>query len=90
VKATESEAVAEHQEVPNEEAAVENIGALEDRYGDQHLAVRRHGQLKKWAQGDGGSRQKFAKAADGWPAAPFLHRERNTVIRDEAEHSATE
>jgi hypothetical protein len=65
---TESEAVSEHQKVPNENAAMEKIGALEDRYGDQHLAVRRHGQLKKRAQGDGGS--------------SFLHRARNTVIRD--------
>jgi hypothetical protein len=29
------EVVAEHQQVPNEEAAVETIGAPEDRYGDQ-------------------------------------------------------
>jgi hypothetical protein len=34
-----SDAVAKHQEVPNEEASVETIGALQDRHGDQHLAV---------------------------------------------------
>jgi hypothetical protein len=34
-----SEAVAEHQGVPNEEAAVETIGALEDRSGDQQPVV---------------------------------------------------
>jgi hypothetical protein len=33
------EAVGEHQEVPNEEAAVETIGALEDRSGDRRPAV---------------------------------------------------
>jgi hypothetical protein len=30
----------EHQEVPKEEATVETIRALEDQYGDRHLAVR--------------------------------------------------
>jgi hypothetical protein len=29
-----SDAVATHPEVPNEEAEVEDVGALEDRYGD--------------------------------------------------------
>jgi hypothetical protein len=32
-------AVAEHQDVPNEEAAVETVRALEDQSGDQQLAV---------------------------------------------------
>jgi hypothetical protein len=32
----------EHQEVLDEEAAVETIGALEDQYGDRRLAVRCH------------------------------------------------
>jgi hypothetical protein len=36
-----SDAVAKHQEVPNEEAEVETVGALKDRYGDWHLAVGR-------------------------------------------------
>jgi hypothetical protein len=70
VKDTETEAnqlktedVAEHREVPNEEAAVEKIGATEDRSRDQRLAVRRHGQPKKRAQGNGGCRQKFAALA---------------------------
>jgi hypothetical protein len=34
-----SEAVVQYQEVPNEKAAVENIGALEDWSWDWHLAV---------------------------------------------------
>jgi hypothetical protein len=55
----------EHQEVPNKEVAVEAIGALEDRYGDQRLAVRCHGQLKKRTQGNGGSQQKLAAPEDG-------------------------
>jgi hypothetical protein len=55
----EIETVAEHREVLNEEAAVKNIGATEDRSGDQRLAVRRHGKPKKRAQVNGGPRQKF-------------------------------
>jgi hypothetical protein len=39
------EAIAEHQEVPNKEAAVEMIGALKDQSGDWHLAVRYCGWL---------------------------------------------
>jgi hypothetical protein len=33
------EFVAEHQKVPNEEATVETIGAVEDRYEDQQPAL---------------------------------------------------
>jgi hypothetical protein len=47
---------AAHPEVPNEEAAVETIGALKDR----HLTVERRRQPKKWTQIDGGSRKKLA------------------------------
>jgi hypothetical protein len=54
-------AIAEQREVPQKEAPVEMIGALEDRYGDRHLAVGRRRQPKKWTQGDGGS-QKMAAA----------------------------
>jgi hypothetical protein len=41
----EMKSVAEHQEVPKEEAAIEMIGALKDRSVDRRLAVRRCGQL---------------------------------------------
>jgi hypothetical protein len=44
-KRENSEAVAENQE----EAAVETIGALEDRYWDRHLALGRRRQPKKLA-----------------------------------------
>jgi hypothetical protein len=54
-----SEAAAEHQEVPKVEAAVEN------RYGDRHLAIRHRRQPKKRTQGDGGSRKKLVAPADG-------------------------
>jgi predicted dinucleotide-utilizing enzyme len=36
-----SEAIVEQQDVPKEGAAVETIGALEDRYGDWHLVIGR-------------------------------------------------
>jgi hypothetical protein len=36
-----SDAVAEQQDAPKEEAIVETIGALVDKYGDWHLAVGR-------------------------------------------------
>jgi hypothetical protein len=58
----ENEAMAKHKEVPKEEAALEIIGALKDRYGDRHLAVGRRRQPKKRTQGDGGSRKKLATA----------------------------
>jgi hypothetical protein len=35
----EKDAAGKWQEVPNEEAAVEAIGALKDRYEDRHLVV---------------------------------------------------
>jgi hypothetical protein len=43
-----SEAV---HEGPKEQAAVETFWALEEQYGDWHLAIRHHGQKKKKAQG---------------------------------------
>jgi hypothetical protein len=61
----ETESVAVHEEVPKEEAEVKTVRALKKRYGDQHLAVGRHQQLKKWTQGDGGSRKKLATARGG-------------------------
>jgi hypothetical protein len=50
VNREKSDAVAEHQEVSKEGAAVETIGTLEHR----HLAVWHHRQPKKRTQGDGG------------------------------------
>jgi hypothetical protein len=39
--------IVEHQEVAEEEAAMETVGALEDRHKDRYLAVGRCRQLKK-------------------------------------------
>jgi hypothetical protein len=61
----EMKAVAEHQEVPKEEAAVETIGALGDRYRDRHLDVGCRQQLKKQTDGDCGSRKSWQPRADG-------------------------
>jgi hypothetical protein len=58
----QSGVVAEHQEVPKEETAVETIGALEDRYGDRYIAVGSRRQPKKRTQGDDGSREKLVAA----------------------------
>jgi hypothetical protein len=56
----ERDAVAKHQEVSNEKAAVEATGALEDRFEDQRLAAGCRRQLRKRTRGnDGGSRRKF-------------------------------
>jgi hypothetical protein len=56
------DAAGEQQEVPDEEAAVETIGALKDQYGDRRLAVWRHGQLKGRTQSDGGPWNNSATA----------------------------
>jgi hypothetical protein len=57
----EKESVAEHQEVPSEEAAVGTIGALEDRYGDRYLVACCLRQTNKLTEGDDGSRQKLGR-----------------------------
>jgi hypothetical protein len=56
----ETEAVVERQEIQNEEAAVGTFRALEDRYGDRHVAVGRTLQQKKRTQGNGKFRKKLA------------------------------
>jgi hypothetical protein len=61
----EIESEAEHEVVPEEEAAMETFGALKERYGDRHLAVRRHSQPKKRIQGNGVSWKKLAAACRG-------------------------
>jgi hypothetical protein len=58
----EMASTAEHLAVSKQEAAVEKVRALEDRYGDRHLAVGHRRQPKKRTEGDGGSWQKFAAA----------------------------
>jgi hypothetical protein len=58
----EPKVVAEQQEVPEGATDEEGFGATEYRTGEQCLAMRRHRQRKKRAQGNGGPRQKFAAA----------------------------
>jgi hypothetical protein len=52
IKITESDAVEEYREVLNGQAAVENIGGLEDRLGNQRPAGGYRNPLKKWAKDD--------------------------------------
>jgi hypothetical protein len=47
VNPEEIESESEHQEVPKEGTEVEIVGALEDRCGDQHLAIGHRQQPKK-------------------------------------------
>jgi hypothetical protein len=61
----EIESEEEHEDVLNEEAAVETFGVLKERYRDRCLTVRRCGQLKKRTQGSGGSRRSSPPPAEG-------------------------
>jgi hypothetical protein len=56
----ETEAVAVTEEVPVRATEQESVEAAEDRTGDLRLAARRRRQRRKWAQENGGPRQKFA------------------------------
>jgi hypothetical protein len=72
------EDMTKHHDVPNEETMLETTGALEDQYGDRHLAVGCRQHPKKWIQGDGGSWQKLA-TGHRWstcPAVPALRKGR--------------
>jgi hypothetical protein len=85
----EIEIVAEHRQVSKQEAAVKTMGALEDRYRDQSLAVRWCGLPKKRTEDNDGSRQKLA-ATHGLltrRAVPALHKRRS--CRGPGRHPAT-
>jgi hypothetical protein len=56
---------AEHEEVPKEKPAVEASRTLKKQHGDWYLAVRHHGQPKKWTHDNGGSWKKLAAAHKG-------------------------
>jgi hypothetical protein len=58
-------AIAVHEEVPKEEAAVETFEALKKRHRDWHLATGHCAKLKERNQDSGGSRQKLAAASRG-------------------------
>jgi hypothetical protein len=64
-------------EVPKGVMYEENIGATEDRFGNQQLAVGCHSQLKIWIQDDGGSLRKFATTIEQLlhHAFPALHKD---------------
>jgi hypothetical protein len=56
-----------------------------ERYEEWHIAVGRSGKQKKPTQGDDGFRKNLAAAAGQWTTVPFLHRERDIVVRGQAE-----
>jgi hypothetical protein len=58
----EAEAAVVRQELFKEEIIVDNIGSLEDRYGDRRLAVRRRRGPKKRIQDSVRSRHKSSAA----------------------------
>jgi hypothetical protein len=71
-----SEAIVEEQKVPKEEAVVQTIGTLVDRYGDWHLAIGHCQQLKRRTHSDGSSRKKLVTARGqlNRHAIPALHK----------------
>jgi hypothetical protein len=73
----EMKSITRHQDVPKEQAPMETIRALQDRYGDLHLAVGCHRQPKKRTQGNCGSQKKLAVAYRG-----LTHGIRDLVIKD--------
>jgi hypothetical protein len=58
----EMEAVAEHQEVPAEEAAVKSSGKMKKRHRGRYLAAGRRGEPNELTRQDCGSRRKLAAA----------------------------
>jgi hypothetical protein len=62
----EMKSVKAHEEIPTGWTAVQTFQALKKQHRDRHLTVgRRRQQLKKRAQGNGGSRKKFAAISRG-------------------------
>jgi hypothetical protein len=56
----ETDAMEEPQVVPEGATDEEKFGATEDRAGELRLVLRHRRERKKWAQVNGGPRQKFA------------------------------
>jgi hypothetical protein len=75
----EIEAVVEHQEVANKEAAVETIVILKDQSGDQQLAVGCHNPCKRQTKDSGvqGALQGWTFRKRRWTWLKF-----NSSIRD--------
>jgi hypothetical protein len=63
----------------------ETLGALQDIFGDQHLAASYRSQLKSRTQGVGESLQKFATAIEH---LAHIRREAGKAFADEVEDSA--
>jgi hypothetical protein len=61
----EMKSVAVHEVIPKEEAAVKPVRSLKRQHRGRHLATGHRGKLKEQAQGNDGSRKKFAAARRG-------------------------
>jgi hypothetical protein len=61
----EMKCVAEHEKVPEEEAAVKSFGALKKRCRVGHLAAGHRGKPKERIQGNGGTLKKLAAGRRG-------------------------
>jgi hypothetical protein len=73
-----SNAVAEQQDVPKEEAAVKTTGPLKEGHGDRQLAADSRG---KGPRAMVCPRRSWPLRENSWPGVPFLHRARHTVVR---------
>jgi hypothetical protein len=71
------------------EALEETIGATEDWFGDQNLAVGYSSQRKTRTQDDGGPLQEAATAIEPVTQRAFPTDTITTFVGDQARHSAT-
>jgi hypothetical protein len=76
------EAVMEWYQISNDEAIVQTIRALEDRYGDRHLAVERSNSRRNISRTMVGPLINWPPSASECHPVPFLHGVRNAVIED--------
>jgi hypothetical protein len=77
----EMKAVAEHQEVPMEEAVVKSSGTMKKRHRGRHRAAERRGDPKKLNRGECGSRTKFAAACRKVSRRAALARRKRNFFR---------
>jgi hypothetical protein len=76
------QSVAEHQEVPKEEAVVMPIGRLRKRRRGQNLAAERRHKPKKRIRGYCGSRKRVTVAERKMTRCAAVHGAGNTGFRD--------
>jgi hypothetical protein len=77
----EMKTVAENQEVPKVEAAVESSGTMKKRHTSRHLAVGRRGEPEGLNRGYCGSRRKLAAACRKVSRSRAVARRKRNVFR---------